>query len=98
MYPMPNATDVVSFLTYGNTVTNNWFWTFCLIAIYGIMFGNLKINNSFEDSFGATSFFCGIIGIFMGVLSFVSGFVTLISILLSIVGAMVLLLRKTPTT
>lgn len=97
-YLMPNATNVLTFLSYGNDVTSGWFWTICLIFLYIVMLGNLKINNSFEDSFAASSFFCGIIGIGFGILQWITGYVLLVSIVLAIIGGIVLLWRKTPTT
>lgn len=97
-YPMPNATNIVTFLSYGNDATGGLFWPLALIAMFAIMLGNLKLTNSWEDSFASASFFTGIVGIFLGILQFISGYITIAMMALAIIGAMLLIWRKTPTT
>lgn len=96
-----NITTPQQLMATANTVTDNWFWTGILLASFIIIFSVQK-NRGWKTtvSFATTSFFNGILAIFLRLITDSSGVgligdqVTLISVVLFFVGVLVLFYQE----
>lgn len=70
-FPHPNATSLVDFLTYGNTVTNDFFGIGILIAIFFVVFVAGK-NYPTTTAFSASVMITTLASVLMALLGLVS--------------------------
>lgn len=96
-FTQPNMTTPVDLFIYANTVTGGMFWTLILFATFIISFGTLRSTYSNQISFATTSFFTGILAIFLFILELISPEVMVINMVLAISGVILLLFSKPKT-
>jgi len=89
-YATPGAMNSsVDVFTWVNSVTDNWFFPFMLIAVYIIIMVKMLFNpgNTASKAFSAASFMVMILAVFSRVLNFIStGFMS-IFIIMTAIGA-----------
>lgn len=64
-YPLANFTTPADLLVYASTVTDGWFWTLVIMAVWVVSFATLIGFSSTERSFAASSFLTGIMATFI---------------------------------
>jgi hypothetical protein len=96
-YPSPTTINASKglgeFLTYTNTITDQWVSNMFLIAIYIIiLMGFYKVKDDFKGAMAISGYGTFVVALFFWIGGFVSGWALGISIAMAIIGTAVLLM------